>query len=350
MGLLLFYLALALLVSFLCSVMEAVLLTTPISFISMKEEQGLKAAILFKQLKSNIDRPLSAILSLNTIAHTIGAAGVGAQAAIVFGDAYFGLVSAGLTILILVFSEILPKTIGAYYWKSLAMGSARIINVMVYITYPLVLISEGLTKVISIGGKESAGVSREEFSAMVNIGEEEGLIGSAENRIIQNIIRLRSIKVKDVMTPRVVVETASEEMTIEQFYHNKSYRNFSRIPVYSSDRKEDITGFVHRQDVIENMAGDNFGVKLKTIKRSIIVVPELQPLTVLWERLLSQKAHIALVVDEYGGFEGIVTLEDVIETILGLEIMDERDITPDMQQYARDRWNRRMNKYREIGG
>ncbi len=350
MGLLLFYLALALLVSFLCSVMEAVLLTTPISFISMKEEQGLKAAILFKQLKSNIDRPLSAILSLNTIAHTIGAAGVGAQAAIVFGDAYFGLVSAGLTILILVFSEILPKTIGAYYWKSLAMGSARIINVMVYITYPLVLISEGLTKVISIGGKESAGVSREEFSAMVNIGEEEGLIGSAENRIIQNIIRLRSIKVKDVMTPRVVVETASEEMTIEQFYHNKSYRNFSRIPVYSSDSKEDITGFVHRQDVIENMAGDNFGVKLKTIKRSIIVVPELQPLTVLWERLLSQKAHIALVVDEYGGFEGIVTLEDVIETILGLEIMDERDITPDMQQYARDRWNRRMNKYREIGG
>lgn len=348
MGLLLFYLFLALSVSFLCSIMEAVLLTTPLSFISMKEEQGIKAGALFKRLKQNIDRPLSAILSLNTIAHTIGAAGVGAQAAVVFENVSFGLISAVLTILILVFSEILPKTIGAYYWKSIAMGSARVINFMVLVTYPLVIISEGMTKVISRGGKGGASVSREEFSAMVNIGEEEGLIGSSENRIIQNIIKLRSVKVEDVMTPRVVVETASEEMTIEEFHNNKRYRNFSRIPIYSSDGKEDITGFVHRQDVIENMANDNFGLQLKAIKRPIIVVPNLQPLTVLWERLLDKKAHIALVVDEYGGFEGIVTLEDVIETILGLEIMDERDITPDMQQYARERWSKRLEKYRHL--
>jgi CBS domain containing-hemolysin-like protein len=328
--------------------MEAVLLTTPVSFISMKEEQGVKAGALFKKLKQNIDRPLSAILSLNTIAHTIGAAGVGAQAAIVFEDVSFGLISAALTILILVFSEILPKTIGAYYWKSIAMGSARIINFMVFLTYPLVVISEGLTKIISKGGKEGAAVSREEFSAMVNIGEEEGLIGSAENRIIQNIIKLRGIKTEDVMTPRVVVETAPEDMTIESFHKNRNYRHYSRIPVYSSQNKEDITGFVHRQDVIENMANDNFGLQLKAIKREIIVVPNLQPLTVLWERLLDKKAHIALVVDEYGGFEGIVTLEDVIETILGLEIMDERDVNPDMQQYARERWSKRLDKYRHL--
>ncbi|HCT95142.1 MAG: hemolysin [Bacteroidetes bacterium GWE2_39_28] len=348
MGLLLFYLFLALSVSFLCSVMEAVLLTTPMSFVSMKEEQGVKAGALFKRLKQNIDRPLSAILSLNTIAHTIGAAGVGAQATLVFNNISFGLISATLTILILVFSEILPKTIGAYYWKSIAMGSAKIINIMVFITYPLVVISEGLTKIISKGGRDNASVSREEFSAMVNIGEEEGLIGSAENRIIQNIIKLRGVKVEDVMTPRVVVETASEEMTIEEFHNNKNYRNFSRIPIYSSTGKEDIIGFVHRQDVIENVANDNFGVKLKSIKREITVVPNFQPLTVLWERLLSKKAHIALVVDEYGGFEGIVTLEDVIETILGLEIMDERDVNPDMQQYARERWKKRLDKYKQL--
>lgn len=348
MGLLLFYLFLAISVSFLCSVMEAVLLTTPTSFLSMKEEQGLTAATLFKKLKQNIDRPLSAILSLNTIAHTVGAAGVGAQAAIVFENVSFGLISASLTILILVFSEILPKTIGAYYWKSIALGSPRIINFMVMITYPMVVISEGLTKIISKGGKDSSSVSREEFSAMVNVGEEEGLIGSAENRIIQNIIKLRSVKVEDVMTPRVVVETASEEMTIEEFHRNKNYKHFSRIPIYSSQGKEEFTGFVHRQDVIENMANDNFDVKLKAIKRDIVVVPNMQPLTVLWEQFLDKKAHIALIVDEYGGFDGIVTLEDVIETILGLEIMDERDVTPDMQQYARERWNKRLDKYRQL--
>jgi CBS domain containing-hemolysin-like protein len=348
MGLLIFYLLLALIVSFLCSVMEAVLLTTPLSFISMKESQGVKSASIFRKLKQNIDRPLSAILSLNTVAHTVGAAGVGAQAAIVFGDAYFAIISAVLTILILVFSEILPKTIGAYYWKSIAIGSGRIINIMVYLTYPLVVVSEGFTRLISGGSKEEPSVSREEFSAMVEIGQQEGVIGNSESRIINNLIKLRSVKVEDIMTPRVVVETAPENMTIEEFYNVKSYRNFSRIPVYSAESREDITGFVYRHDVIENMAGDNFGITLSSIKRPIVVVPNLQPITVLWEKLLAKKAHIALVVDEYGGFEGIVTLEDIIETILGLEIMDERDVTPDMQQYARERWSKRLNKYKEL--
>ena len=348
MGLLIFYLLLALTISFLCSVMEAVLLTTPMSFISMKESQDAKSASIFRKLKQNIDRPLSAILSLNTVAHTVGAAGVGAQAAIVFGDAYFAIISAILTLLILVFSEILPKTIGSYYWKSIAMASGRIINAMVYITYPLVVISEMFTKIISGGSSGEPTVSREEFSAIVDIGEQEGVIGNAESKIIHNIIKLRSVKVEDIMTPRVVVETAPEDMTIEEFYKVKSYRNFSRIPVFSAESREDFSGFVYRHDVTEHMASDNFGITLSSIKRPIVVVPNMQPITVLWEKLLSKKAHIALVVDEYGGFEGIVTLEDIIETILGLEIMDERDENSDMQQYARERWSKRLNKYKEI--
>ncbi|HBZ26514.1 MAG TPA: hemolysin [Rikenellaceae bacterium] len=348
MGLLIFYLLLALSVSFLCSVMEAVLLTTPMSFISMKESEDEKSASIFRKLKQNIDRPLSAILSLNTIAHTVGAAGVGAQAAVIFGDAYFAIISAILTLLILVFSEILPKTIGSYYWKSIAMASGRIINAMVYITYPLVVISEMFTKIISGGSSGEPTVSREEFSAIVNIGEQEGVIGISESRIIQNLIRLRNIKVEDVMTPRVVVETAPEDMTIDEFYKVKSYRGFSRIPVYSSQSKEDITGFVYRQDVTENLANDNFGITLASIKKPITVVPNMQPITVLWEKLLSQKSHIAIVVDEYGGLEGVVTLEDVIETILGLEIMDDRDVNADMQQFARERWSIRLKKYKEL--
>lgn len=298
--------------------------------------------------KENIDKPLSAILSLNTIANTIGAAGVGAQATVVFGDAYFGIVSGVLTLIILIFSEILPKTIGAYYWKSLVVFAGVIIQAMVYITYPLVLVSEALTYLIARKKKGENSVSREEFSAMVDIGTREGVIDIAESRIIQNIIRLRNVKVEQVMTPRVVVESAPESMTIAQFHKVKGYRHYSRIPVYSSDNKEDITGFVHRQDVIENMANDNFDLQLSAIKREIIVVPNLQPLTVLWERLLDKKAHIALVVDEYGGFEGIVSLEDVLETILGLEIMDERDVAPDLQEFARERWNTRLSKYKAL--
>jgi len=347
MGLLIFYLLLALFVSFTCSVMEAVLLTTPISFISMKEKQGAKGAKRLKKHKADIDRPLSAILSLNTIAHTVGAAGVGAQAAIVFGDAYFAITSAVLTILILVLSEILPKSIGAHYWKSIAIVSGSVISFMIYITYPLVLVSELFTKGVSGKESEEPSVSREEFSAMVDIGEQEGVIGMAESRIIQNLIKLRSVKVEDIMTPRVVVETATEDMTVEEFYKVKNYRRFSRIPIYSPDNKESITGFVYREDVTESLASDIFEERLSAFKRPIIYVPNIQPVTILWEKQLSQKSHIAAVVDEYGGFEGVVTLEDVIETILGLEIIDDRDISADMQQYARERWKRRISKNKD---
>lgn len=347
MGLLLTYLFLALGVSFLCSVMEAVLLSTPVSFINMKENQGVKSAGVFKGLKQNIDRPISAILTLNTIAHTVGAAGVGAQATSIFGEAYFGVISAVLTLLILVFSEILPKTLGAYYWKQLSMPSGHIIQWMIYITYPFVIVSEYMTKLLSSKSKEEAIVSREEVSAMVDIGTEEGTFATTENRIIQNLIKLRSIKAEDVMTPRVVVATAPEEMKMSDFPLIKQYLHFSRIPVYSGD-KENITGFIYRQDVFENLANDRFDRTLGEIKKPIMVAPNMQPLTLLWERLLAEKTHISLIVDEYGGFEGIVTLEDIIETLLGLEIMDERDVAADMQQYARERWRERTEKYKHL--
>ncbi len=348
MGLLFFYLLLALLVSFVCSMMETVLLTTPVSFINIKEGQGNKSAKIFKKLKQNVDRPLSAILSLNTIANTVGAAGVGSQATMIFGEVYFGVISAILTILILVISEILPKTIGAYYWRSIAMPAGIVIRSMVYITYPMVIISEFMTRIISKRAKDKATVSREDVSAMVDIGTEEGTFEDTEKKIIQNLIKLRSVRASDVMTPRVVVATASEDITIGEFYKNKIYLHYSRIPVYSGENKEDITGFIYRQEVFEHLAKDNFDIKLLEIKKPILVVPNVQPLTVLWEKLLSQKAHIALIVDEYGGFEGVVTMEDIIETILGLEIMDDRDVVADLQQFARDRWNERMAKYKHL--
>jgi len=343
MVLLLFYLFLALFVSFLCSVMESVLLSTPISFLSAKEENGHNAATIFIKLKNNIDRPLSAILSLNTVAHTIGAAGVGAQATKMFGELYFGIISGILTLLILIFSEIIPKTIGARYWRGLAMVSGIIINAMVIITFPLVVMTGYITKLFSKNINELS-VSREEISAMAKIGTEEGIFDDKENKIIQNLIRLRALKVTEIMTPRVVVTVANKNMPLEEFLINKEFLHYSRIPIYSKNN-DNITGYVFRQTVFEKLAEDETNLKLQDICREIVVVHEFQTIFSLWEVLLEKKEHIALVVDEYGGMDGIVTMEDIIETLLGLEIVDERDRIIDMRQYALERWNERKAKY-----
>ncbi|NUN10080.1 MAG: DUF21 domain-containing protein [Ignavibacteriaceae bacterium] len=337
------YLFLALFVSFACSIVESVLLSTPITFLKVKEEQGHKSASDFIALKEKIDRPLSAILSLNTVAHTVGAAGVGAQATIVFGEAYFGLVSAILTILILVLTEIIPKTIGARYWRELSLFSGFVIRFMIFITYPLVIASAYITKMISKNKAEQT-VSREELSALANIGEEEGVFGEKENKIIQNLIRLKGLKVSEIMTPRVVAAVADEEMTLEEFLENKEYLHFSRIPVYSVN-VESISGYVFRQTIFEMLAEDNVGLKLKDIKRDIVVVHDRRPVFDVWELLLEKKEHIALIIDEYGGMEGIVTMEDIIESLLGFEIIDEKDSITDMQQYAKERWLMRQKKY-----
>ncbi len=346
MALLIFYLLLALIISFLCSITEAVLLSTPLSYLKVKEDKGIAGATKIIKFKSHIDTPLSAILSLNTIAHTVGAAGVGAEATKLFGEAYFGIVSAILTMLILVLTEIVPKTIGARYWRELAIVTGHIIQVMIIITYPLVLISSFITKMFS---KKSLGhtTSREEISVLANIGENEGVFGEKENRIIQNLIRLKTVKVSEVMTPRVVVSVADENMALDDFLKNKHYLRFSRIPVFS-EKQEHITGYVFRQTVFEKLAEDITDLKLKDIKRNIVIIPETKPIFSVWEMLLEKKEHIALVVDEYGGMDGVITMEDIIETLLGFEIVDEKDTITDMQQYARERWKMRQDKYKNI--
>ncbi len=344
MVLLFVYLFLALFVSFLCSILEAVLLSTPISFLRIKEEAGSHRATEMIALKLKIDRPLSAILSLNTVAHTVGAAGVGAQATIVFGEAYFGIVSAILTILILVLTEIIPKTIGARYWRKLALLAGRVIRVLIFITYPLVVLSSFITK--AFASKESGQTtSREEISVLARIGTSEGVFGDKENKIIQNLIRLKSIRAGEIMTPRVVITIADEEMTLEDFLKDKDYLRFSRIPVYAGNEDE-ITGYIFRQTVFERLAEDHTGLRLRDVRRPIVFVPESKPVLDLWETLLEEREHIAMVVDEYGGISGIATMEDVIETLLGFEIVDEKDTITDMQQYARERWRMRQQKYR----
>lgn len=341
--LLILYLLLALVISFLCSIMESVLLSTPLSFLYAKEENRNKIATRMIKMKNDIDKPLAAILSLNTIAHTIGAAGVGAQATRIFGEVYFGIVSAILTLLILVFSEIIPKTIGARYWRRLALASGVVIRIMIFITYPLVIMTGYISRLFS---KKDAGmsVSREEISAMAKIGTEEGIFEEKENRIIQNLIRLRGVHVKEIMTPRVVVILADENMTLKEFLRNKDFLHFSRIPVYAGNR-DNITGYIFRREVFEKLAEKESNLQLKDIRREIVFVHEHLTVIHLWELLLEKKEHIALIVDEYGGSAGIATMEDVIETILGLEIVDESDRITDMQQYAQEKWNERKAKY-----
>ncbi len=323
--------------------MEAVLLSSPISFLKAKAETGDSDARDLIKYKEDIDKPLSAILSLNTVAHTVGAAGVGAQATIVFGQAYFGVVSAVLTLLILVLTEIIPKTLGANFSRELTGITAKVIKIMIFITYPLVLMSSVLTKVLSRKEKELT-TSREEISALASIGLEEGIFGDKENKIIQNLIKLKSIKISEIMTPRIVVVLANEEMTLQEFLKNKDFLHFSRIPIYAGNR-DNVTGYVFRELVFEKLAEDQFDLKLKDIKREIVTFPETTTLFTAWEELLNQKEQISLVSDPYGGMDGIATLEDIIETLLGFEIVDEKDRVDDMQQYAMERWKTKQKKY-----
>tara|TARA_S200000501_G_scaffold362300_1_gene391606 strand:+ start:684 stop:1739 length:1056 start_codon:yes stop_codon:yes gene_type:complete len=336
------YLFLALFFSFLCSLAESVLLSTPKTFLTTIRDQE-KWANSFLNLKTNIDKPLSAILSLNTVAHTIGAAGVGAKAVEEFGDAYLGLASAILTILILVITEIIPKTMGARYWKNLAKITFYIIKIMLFFTYPLVIFSTQITKLISSNKKEDS-TSREEISALAKIGADEGIFSENESRIIQNILRLQKIKVTQIMTPRVVVTSIDENLTLSEFKKNKVFLNFSRIPTFNNEN-EKITGYVFLQDVLEKLSNnENPNSLIKNFKRDVLRVPNNVTLFNLWDQLIEKKEHIAIVIDEYGGIDGIVTMEDIIETLLGLEIMDENDLIVDMQKYAKERWEARQKK------
>ena len=341
MELIIIYFLGAISLSFLCSVLEAVLLSTPMSFISLQESKGARSAKLLKKLKLDIDKPIAAILSLNTIAHTIGAAGVGAEAVKIWGEAYFGIISAILTALILVLSEIIPKIVGATYWRSLALPTSRIIQALIFITYPLVLLSELITKLIS-HNKHPQSVSREEVSAMVTVGAEEGVFEKEENKMIQNLIKLKNVSARDIMTPSVVVAAADETMTLRDFYRNKQYKSFSRIPVYA-ENKDYLIGYVLRQSILERLAEDKFDMRLSEIKRPILSFAESTEVSDIWEELISKKEHISAIIDEYGCMRGIVTMEDVIETMLGFEIVDEKDTVPDMQVFAREKWQKKKH-------
>ena len=346
MTLLIIYLLLTMGISFLCSLLESVLMSTPISYINMKVDEGDKNAALFLKLKQEPERPLGAILSLNTIANTLGAAAVGHQAtALSGGDHWFGIISAGMTLLILVFSEIVPKSIGTSHWKNL-LWLSQLMQFLVYLLFPIVWLIEKLHNSISDEDPDT-GISREEVSAMANMGEEEGVLDNSENKVIQNIIKLDDIKAYDIMTPRIVAAIAPESMTLKQFYKQEDLSHNSRIPVYS-DSPEFITGYILRYDVLENLAEDKFDMRLKSIKRKIAAFHEETSVSDIWESLLKTRDQIALIIDDYGCFQGIITLEDIMETILGMEIIDENDTITDMQQYARERWLKRKNQYKQI--
>lgn len=335
---LLIFLLSAIGISFLCSLLEASLMSTPISYVTMREEEGYKPATRFKKYKLDSSRPIAAILSLNTIANTIGSAGVGAQATRLFGSEWFGLVSAIVTILILVFSEIIPKTIGATHWKRLTGFTSGCIRVLIIMLYPIVRSVEFLQKLLTPKGDEVM-VTREEISAMADVAEESGELDEDENEVIQNLIGLEDLHADSAMTPRVVCSVAAESMTVGRFYKDKRFLHHSRIPVYNQSQ-DYITGYVLRMDALQLVADDKKDVPLGSIKREIASFQEEMPLDEIWGEMISKDEQIAVIIDEYGSFQGILTLEDVIETILGDEIVDEQDAVRDMQQFARDKWKR----------
>lgn len=344
MLLLISYVLVALVFSFLCSIAEAVLLSVTMPHVVLMEQDQKAAGTILRRLKTDVGKPLAAILTLNTIAHTVGAAGAGAQATVVFGDAYVGIASAVLTLLILIFSEIIPKTLGARYWRELALITAHGLRLLIWLLYPFVKLSELLTG--SLPHRPTLnGFSRSEFAAMADLSTREGQLAHQESSILKNLLLMRVTQVKDAMTPRTVVFSLPESMRVEEFFHRYDKTPFSRIPVYA-EQPDRISGFVLRSDLLLAQARGNSNNPLQIYARPIALVHDSMSLSLAFDKFLQLRAHILLVIDEYGGMKGILTLEDVLETLLGLEIVDERDQTVDMQQLARKLWQKRA---REMG-
>lgn len=341
MTLLLIFLFLAIGVSFFCSIAEAVLLSVRPSYVTALEIKRKRGAGTLARLRENLNRPLAAILTANTIAHTVGAAGVGAQTAIVFGNEYLGVASAILTILVLVLSEIIPKTLGATYWQSLAPTMGVLILWLTRTLFPIVLLSERLTRLFARSGTRARAFSRDEMQAMAEIGSQEGTLNVREHKIINNLMKLTRLSVRDIMTPRPVVFSAPGHMKVQDFFAAHADKPFSRIPIQDGAADE-ITTYVLKSDLLIAQAKDDFDVLLSDFKREFLILPDAATASDAFDRLMQEKSHIALVVDEYGTPQGIVTLEDVIETLMGLEITDELDKVEDMQALARKRWRKRM--------
>lgn len=342
--LLITYLLIALVFSFLCSVFEAVLLSIRRPYIATQKPSNPRNAAVWGKLTKDINRPLSAILILNTVAHTVGAAGVGGQAMKIFGDAplTMGIISAVLTLLILILSEIIPKTLGAVFWKQLAPITGKMLTALTRLMSPLIWMTEKITSGISHGEKKGA-YSRAEFIAMADIGEKEGAIEESEGRIVKNLFGLREVMAKHAATPRTVVFSLPASCSVREFMEKHSDRPFSRIPIYR-ETIDDVDGFILRVELLQAHAQGKSDLALTDFKRDLHTVPNTQNLSSLFNTLISDRIHIAATIDEFGSFSGIITLEDVLETILGTEIVDEVDHYEDMQERARDLWKQRAEK------
>ena len=344
MSLLVAYFLLAIGVSFLCSLLEAVILSVTHSQIGMLVKTNPKQGKMLQKLKDDINRPLAAILTLNTISHTLGAAGMGAQVLYLYGSGAVAIASAVLTFCILVFSEILPKTIGAYFCRSLAIPSAYLIRFLMVIAFPFVWLSNTLSK--SISSKEDK-VSREEIAAMAEMGEDEGSIDEQESDIIENLFRLKEIQVEDILTPRSVIYAFEDTQTVGNIMDSTEDIIFSRIPVFN-DNIDNIIGMVYKDNLLETMADDYFEKTMSELIEPVEQVYEKESVETVLNKFIKNRSHMFIVKDEFGGTTGIVTLEDCIETLLGVEIMDESDEVADMRKLAKDQ-QRQKRKSEENG-
>ncbi|MCB0659019.1 MAG: DUF21 domain-containing protein, partial [Saprospiraceae bacterium] len=342
----------SILFSFLCSIWEAVLLSITPSFInrSIQEESDIAGTLMV--YKDDIDRPLSAILTMNTIAHTVGAIGVGAQAGKLFGGAGWHLaginlnpesiIAALMTLAILIFSEIIPKTIGANYWPRLVPFTIRSLRVLLVVLAPLVWISQVITKKLK-SDKSRSVFSRADFVALARAGKESGVLADNESAMIRNLLELEQLTSRDIMTPRSVMHIADQTMAMDDYYRQNPKMRFSRIPVYQ-DEPDHITGFILKDELLQALLKQEGTQILAQIKRPILFLSDQLPLPQVFDRLMKQRTHIAIVIDEFGSVAGLLTVEDIIETILGLEIVDESDSTADLQQVAREKWRERAMK------
>jgi CBS domain containing-hemolysin-like protein len=351
--LLIAFFLIAIVTSFLCSLWEAVLLSITPAYAQIKMQQRDLLGKRLQRFKENIDRPLAAILTLNTIAHTVGAIGVGDQASKLWMDAnplITGLViPVVMTLAILVLSELIPKTLGANYWKELTPFTVRSLAFIVRLLAPLVWFSQLITKALKKDDVGSA-FTRSDFLAMADIGARHGIFEQRESDIITNLLRFRSVRASDIMTPRTVVVSASVHETIGGFFERNREQRFSRIPLYETDSHDHVVGYMLKDDLLARLAEGGGDTDVGVLRRNIITVREDHPIVELFNRFLAQREQIALVIDEFGGMAGIVTMEDVIETLLGVEIVDESDHTEDMQLLARRNWERRARRLGLLGG
>jgi len=352
MGLLITFFLLSIIVSFLCSVWEAVLLSVNPSFIKRKQQENPSLGNLLAELKDDIDTPLSAILTLNTIAHTVGAIGVGAQAAEIFGTksasifgiefGYESIIATLMTLAILVLSEIIPKTIGANNWRSLSNFTARSLVVLTIVLRPFVWVAKLITKSLNKGGEKSV-FSRRDFAAMADVVGESGQIERADYTLIKNVLGFDELTAEDVMTPRTVMVMADENQSISEYFQTKKFLEFSRIPVYSGN-KDNVTGIILKDELLLAVIEGKGDEPLKSILRDITIVPDAFSLRKAFEEMTERRVHMAIVVDQYGGLSGLISIEDVFETLFGREIMDETDSIGDLQAYARKKWEERAKK------